>query len=161
MKRSGNMDLVSNRRMDFWCFSAHFGMKGIADVKPRSILLASGTLSPMDSFEQELGLPFPWQLENPHVINPKQVMVSILSQGLKKRSFDFSWKNNKDHEEMLWDLGHTLCQLSEKTPGGILLFFPSYRLMNNCYDLWQRTELAIKIDKNKMLLKEPKDPAEY
>ncbi len=40
----------------------------------RSIILTSGTLSPMDSFQSELGVPFPIQLEASHVIAAKQVL---------------------------------------------------------------------------------------
>jgi hypothetical protein len=39
----------------------------------RSILLTSGTLSPLDSFAHELQLPFDVRLENPHIIQPSQV----------------------------------------------------------------------------------------
>ena len=42
----------------------------------RSIILTSGTLSPMDSFQSELGVPFPIQLEASHVIAAKQVLES-------------------------------------------------------------------------------------
>jgi Rad3-related DNA helicase len=38
-----------------------------------SILLTSGTLSPLDSFAHELQLPFEVRLENPHIIQPSQV----------------------------------------------------------------------------------------
>lgn len=48
-------------------------MKSIAAMGVRCILLTSGTLSPLDSFAQELQIPFPVQLENPHVISPRQV----------------------------------------------------------------------------------------
>lgn len=41
----------------------------------RSILLTSGTLSPLDSFAHELGLPFEVRLENPHVISRNQVSL--------------------------------------------------------------------------------------
>lgn len=40
---------------------------------PCSILLTSGTLSPLDSFAHELQLPFEIRLENPHIIAPSQV----------------------------------------------------------------------------------------
>ena len=40
----------------------------------RSILLTSGTLSPLDSFAHELGLAFPVRLENGHVIDKEQVV---------------------------------------------------------------------------------------
>lgn len=33
-------------------------MKEISDLNPRTIILTSGTLSPMDSFECEIGLQF-------------------------------------------------------------------------------------------------------
>jgi regulator of telomere elongation helicase 1 len=48
-------------------------MKSIAALGVRSILLTSGTLSPLDSFAQELQIPFPVQLENPHVTSASQV----------------------------------------------------------------------------------------
>lgn len=41
-------------------------------LQVRSILLTSGTLSPLDSFAGELGLDFPVRLENPHVISKEQ-----------------------------------------------------------------------------------------
>lgn len=39
----------------------------------RSIVVTSGTLSPLSSFANELRLPFEVQVENPHVIGPEQV----------------------------------------------------------------------------------------
>lgn len=39
----------------------------------RSIIVTSGTLSPLSSFANELRLPFEVQVENPHVIGPEQV----------------------------------------------------------------------------------------
>ena len=41
----------------------------------RSVILTSGTLSPMESFQSELGVPFPIQLEASHVISAKQVCI--------------------------------------------------------------------------------------
>lgn len=48
-------------------------MRALQAMGVRSILLTSGTLSPLGGFAQELQLPFPVQLENPHVVDPKQV----------------------------------------------------------------------------------------
>jgi regulator of telomere elongation helicase 1 len=41
------------------------------------------------------------------------------------------------------------------------LFFPSYRLLETCYEIWQNHDLVSKISKAKPLLREPKDPAHY
>lgn len=48
--RFGRTNDVSRRKIGFWCFNAAVGIKQIAALKPRSIILTSGTLSPMDSF---------------------------------------------------------------------------------------------------------------
>ena len=89
----------------------------------------------MDSFQAELGIVFNQRLENSHVINPKQVMISVLTQGINKNGFNFNY-NNRDNTAMFADLGKTLCQLATRVPGGILLFFPSYRIMERCYETW-------------------------
>jgi regulator of telomere elongation helicase 1 len=39
----------------------------------RSIILTSGTLSPLAAFQEEIGIPFPVQLENKHIISASQV----------------------------------------------------------------------------------------
>lgn len=59
--------------LSYWCFQPGLAMRNLQAMGVRSILLTSGTLSPLGGFAQELQLPFPVQLENPHVIEPKQV----------------------------------------------------------------------------------------
>ena len=148
------------RKIGFWCFSGCLGFQAIADLQPRSIILTSGTLSPMDSFQAELGLEFKQKLENPHVIDQKQVMISALARGGSNQTFNFSY-GNRDNVTMFLELGRALQRVAEITPGGILVFFPSYRLMEQCYEHWQEHDLAYKIDKVKTLLKEPKDSSQY
>lgn len=148
------------RKIAFWCFNAGMGMRSLADLKPRSLILTSGTLSPMNSFQAELGLNFPQRIENPHVIDPRQVFVSILPQGMGKSRFNFSYQN-RENPQIYVDLGNTLAKIAEMTPGGILMFFPSYRLMEQCYDHWQNYDIFSKIERHKTLLREPKDPAQY
>jgi Fanconi anemia group J protein len=47
-----------------------------------SIVLASGTLSPLDSFAGELRLPFHVRLEAPHVVDMRrQVWAGVLPSG--------------------------------------------------------------------------------
>jgi len=47
----------------------------------RNVVLTSGTLSPMSSFESELGVPFPIKLEANHVVEDKQVVFYIQYKG--------------------------------------------------------------------------------
>ena len=55
-------------------------MKYLQAQRVRSIVLTSGTLSPLDSFAAELQLAFPVRLENPHVIAAEQVWVGVVSE---------------------------------------------------------------------------------
>lgn len=135
-------------------------MRQLADLKPRSLILTSGTLSPMNSFQAELGIDFPQRIENPHVIDPRQVFVSILPQGIGRSRFNFSYQN-RENAQIYVDLGNTLARIAEITPGGILMFFPSYRLMEQCYEHWQNHDIFSKIERHKTLLREPKDASQY
>jgi len=47
------------------------GFEYIKASGPRSVLLTSGTLAPLKSFESELTIDFPIKLENNHVIDTK------------------------------------------------------------------------------------------
>ena len=59
--------------LSYWCFEPGVAMRALEALKVRCVLLTSGTLSPLDSFAQELQLDFPISLENPHVIADSQV----------------------------------------------------------------------------------------
>jgi regulator of telomere elongation helicase 1 len=48
-------------------------MAALRQLPLRSVLLTSGTLSPLESFAHELQLGFKYTLENPHVIQSNQV----------------------------------------------------------------------------------------
>jgi Rad3-related DNA helicase len=46
------------RVLSFWCFNAGIGFREIQRLQPRSIILTSGTLSPLSSFQSELQVNF-------------------------------------------------------------------------------------------------------
>lgn len=56
-------------------------MEQMVDQGVRSIILTSGTLSPLKPFISELGIPIAIQLENPHIVTKEQVCVGVLSHG--------------------------------------------------------------------------------
>jgi regulator of telomere elongation helicase 1 len=132
----------------------------LQELDPRCIILTSGTLSPLDEFSNELKANFPIKLENPHVIKKIQAKISILNKGIDGNTFDFSY-SNRDSESMISDLGRSIAKLAEVTPGGILMFFPSYSLMHKIYEFWERKRIDKEIEKWKSLLLEPKESCHY
>lgn len=59
--------------MSFWCMSAGVVMQRLQAAGVRNIILTSGTLSPLAATAEELAVPMPIRLENPHVVQPQQV----------------------------------------------------------------------------------------
>jgi Rad3-related DNA helicase len=53
-KMKGKLSLKRVKTLGFWCFNAGNSFRQIMSLKPRSVILTSGTLTPMDSFEKEL-----------------------------------------------------------------------------------------------------------
>lgn len=113
-------------------------------------------------------MAFNQRLENPHVIAAEQVSINILTRGPKQASglpesiFNFSYQN-RDNDNVFVDVGRSVRRIAEVTPGGILCFFPSYRLMEKCHELWMGSSVVSDIEKltGKKVFMEPKDPSKY
>ena len=58
IKKKSTKNSEQQRVFGFWCFNAGVGFKKIQLLKPRSVILTSGTLSPLQTFEAELSLEF-------------------------------------------------------------------------------------------------------
>ncbi|CAH2068017.1 unnamed protein product, partial [Thlaspi arvense] len=97
----------ASRTLSWWCFNPGITMQDIAKKGVGTIILTSGTLSPMDSLAQELKLDFPVRLENPHVISSNQLWAGVV------------------------------INFSRVVPDGLLVFFPSYYLMDRCIAFWK------------------------
>lgn len=123
-----------------------------------SIIVASGTLCPVESFFSELGQSFAQNqitgkyagqalspLEADHVINPNQIFLQKLStvqmqpgidmrfcSKLKEIKSDGMW-----NEDLLCALGRSIVQLIQAVPEGVLVFLPNYRMLSKLEILWQ------------------------
>ncbi|RYH21163.1 hypothetical protein EON65_21350 [archaeon] len=59
---------ATRRVVNFMCFSTGVALKELTKLGVRSLILTSGTLSPMEAMKEDLKLPFVVELQNPHVI---------------------------------------------------------------------------------------------
>ena len=120
-KASSNQNSGNNstgRTVSYWCFAPSEAMRELANLNVRSILVTSGTLSPLDSYAMELDLPFPNRLENPHIISNDQIHVRVIGKGVSGQLLSSSYGRRQDadyHKE----LGNTLVSLSRVVPGGM------------------------------------------
>ena len=134
-KITGGGGFAGGRIISFWCFAPALAMRELTFLKVRSIIITSGTLSPLPSFSMELGLKFPVQLENDHVIQPDQIFVRVIGKGVSGKELTSKF-GRRDDPEYILELGNTLASLCNNIPGGILVFFPSYVAMEAAIQRW-------------------------
>ncbi|TPX69324.1 hypothetical protein SpCBS45565_g02527 [Spizellomyces sp. 'palustris'] len=108
----------TGRKLSLWCFHSGIAMKDL-EHDCRSIILASGTLSPLASFATEMGIPFPHRLENPHVISPHQVFVGVVPTGPAGSHLSSSYEN-RDSVAYISDLGNAVVNFCRIVPDGFL-----------------------------------------
>lgn len=71
----------------------------------------SGTLSPLEVFAQELMVPFPVRLENPHVVSADQVLVTALRRGVTGKVLNSTY-DNRSKPEYARELGATIANFA-------------------------------------------------
>ncbi|XP_048493386.1 regulator of telomere elongation helicase 1 homolog isoform X3 [Beta vulgaris subsp. vulgaris] len=130
----GNMP--SGRTLSWWCFNPGISMEDFSRRGVGSVILTSGTLSPLDSFAYELKLDFPIRLENPHVISSSQIWAGAVPVGPSGFSFNSSYRN-RDVLEYKQELGNAIVNFARIVPDGLLVFFPSYYVMEQCISCWK------------------------
>ncbi|KAK3588854.1 hypothetical protein CHS0354_035997 [Potamilus streckersoni] len=139
--------------INFWCMNPAVAFSDLSGT--RSVVLSSGTLSPINSFQSELGVPFPVQLEANHIIDSDRVWVGAIGQGPTGRSMQAVYKTMEsfDFQDELGNLIHKVCM---NVPHGVLCFVPSYRALEKFTDRWRNTGLWRKLLRRKRVVVEPR-----
>ena len=125
--------------LQFVCMSPAVAFKDFESC--HSILLASGTLSPLETFEAELGVTFKHKVEANHVIRPEQVFCRHLGIGPDNVQIRNTF-SNKENAKMIGETGRLIIDAVENLKqGGILVFFTSYNYLRNHIFHWKKAKL--------------------
>ncbi|RHZ03976.1 hypothetical protein DYB37_006376, partial [Aphanomyces astaci] len=124
-----------------------------------------GTLSPLATTVKELGIPFPIQLENSHVIDPSQVWVGVVGTGVTGKKLNASYQS-RSSPDYAAELGNTLVNITRLVPNGLLVFFPSYSILDQCTGQWQQLtgttgSIWDRLGALKTIFVEPKNRVEF
>ncbi|XP_022936915.1 Fanconi anemia group J protein homolog [Cucurbita moschata] len=151
----GNVHVDWTHTFSLWCLNPAVVFRDIGDLS-LSVILTSGTLSPMNSFSSELGVQFGTSLEAPHVIDVEsQVWPAIISSGPGNYPLNGSYKT-ADGYAFQDALGKSLEEIFLIAPGGCLVFFPSYKLMEKLQNRWSETGQWSRLNARKSLFVEPR-----
>jgi Fanconi anemia group J protein len=152
--RGDKGSLVSTLTLNFWCLNPAVCFDDLKQ-ETRSIVLTSGTLSPMGTFASELDVKFPITLEANHVIDKSQVWVGTLAAGPTNYSLNATYRNANTFE-FQDEVGRMVLEVCRVIPHGVLVFLPSYKMLNNLTERWQATGLWQKLFDQKHIITEPK-----
>ncbi|XP_074586059.1 uncharacterized protein LOC141841763 [Curcuma longa] len=142
-------------KLSLWCLNPALVFREIANLS-LSVILTSGTLSPMGSFASELGVQFEACMEAPHVIDPEsQLWAAVVSTGPGNCQLNASYRT-ADGFAFQDGLGFTLEEICKIAPGGILVFFPSYKLLEKLRRRWTQTGQWSRLNAEKPVFVEPR-----
>ncbi|XP_051719265.1 Fanconi anemia group J protein isoform X2 [Ctenopharyngodon idella] len=153
-RRQGTRTKTLVHTLSFWCLNPAVAFSDLSD-SVRSIVLTSGTLSPMGSFSSELGIKFSIQLEANHVISKSQVWVGTVGAGPQGRKLCATFQ----HAETFAfqdEVGALLLKVCHTVSRGVLCFLPSYKMLDKLRDRWMKTGLWDKLEERKTVITEPR-----
>ncbi|MED6292699.1 hypothetical protein CHARACLAT_003002, partial [Characodon lateralis] len=140
--------------LSFWCLNPAVAFSDLS-ATVHSIVLTSGTLSPMASFSSELGVKFTIQLEANHVINKSQVWVGTVGAGPQGQKLCATFQHTETYtfQDEVGALLLHVCQVMSK---GVLCFLPSYKMLDKLRIRWVDTGLWEKLEQKKTVVTEPR-----
>ncbi|KAF9953954.1 Fanconi anemia group J protein [Mortierella alpina] len=142
------------REFKFWCLNPGVIFRPLS-IKTRSVILTSGTLSPMDSFASELQASFPIRLEAGHVVDHSQVWTGVMPYGPTKVKIDGTFRsvNSFAFQD---ELGTVVERIIKVTPHGVLCFVSSYLMLEKLMSRWKDTGEYARLCRIKKIFQEPK-----
>ncbi|XP_053783026.1 regulator of telomere elongation helicase 1 isoform X1 [Desmodus rotundus] len=146
--------------LSYWCFSPGLSMQELVRQGVRTLILTSGTLAPVSSFALEMQIPFPVCLENPHVVDKHQIWVGIVPKGPDGAQLSSAF-DKRFSEECLSSLGKALANFARVVPHGLLVFFPSYPVLEKSLEFWRARDFARKLEALKPLFVEPRSKGSF
>ncbi|CAP36988.2 Protein CBR-DOG-1 [Caenorhabditis briggsae] len=144
-------------------FQSYFGNQQYRPTysETRSIILASGTLCPMDTLKTELGMEFKQQVEGDQVISPDNIFAAVLPIGPHGNRITCTYRNTSDPESPFYEeVASIVKYVCTNVPAGILCFLPSYRVLEQLKMCMYKNQSMLHIKSKKVILFEPRRSSE-
>lgn len=155
------INISDEKSISFLCLEAAFGFKEILDFAPRTVLLASGTLTPFEVIENQLKVRFEKRIKISVDLEKwrptfQTILVDSFYEFNRDQKINFKFKS-RDSGENLNGVFSILKGVISKTPGGILVFLPSYAVLYEYEQYFRKqADLAKELERHKRLFFESK-----
>ncbi|CAJ0610253.1 unnamed protein product [Cylicocyclus nassatus] len=131
VKEEGTSTKPARTTVNFWCFTSAIAMRSLKMNGVRTIIVTSGTLSPLVNFTKNIGLEFGSTLENEHAAKGDQVLAAIVCRS-PINQFILNGSFTKRHDDKYArGIAESILALASTVPQGVLAFFASYGLMHH------------------------------
>jgi len=154
-RAKANPEIGFKVTLSLWCLNPSIAFKQVSS-KSHSVILTSGTLSPLDSFSSELGTKFEVHLEAPHVVNmKKQVFAGVIANSAAGSPIKATYQQTckTSFQDTIGEILLSACQI---IPDGLLVFFSSYSLLDRLVKRWEETGIMQQIIGSKPFVQEPR-----
>ncbi|KAJ3758309.1 helicase C-terminal domain-containing protein [Lentinula raphanica] len=131
----------------------------------RAVIIAGGTMSPISDVQNQLFSHLPPERMTSfscgHIIPPENVLTTAVTRGPSGRELNFRAEKQGD-PAVLADLGQIILNFTRVVPGGMIVFFPSYKFLKTAISTWTPATGGGYLEKfgiKKKLFLEPDDQA--
>ncbi|PWN23453.1 DNA repair helicase [Microstroma glucosiphilum] len=125
----------------------------------RAIVMAGGTMEPISDVRKQLLPSLPnerWSTFScGHIVPSENLFCSIVPSGPRGIPFDFTYGKRGD-TALLDDLGNAIANFAALIPHGVVVFLPSYKLLDELVARWKETGTWTRLQSRKALFTEPK-----
>ncbi|KAH3665564.1 hypothetical protein OGAPHI_003751 [Ogataea philodendri] len=125
----------------------------------KCVILAGGTMEPVADFTNFL-VPYIDEkrikhFNCDHIIPASNLDVYPVTNNARVE-FEFSFDKRND-KRMISSLGDTILQLIKVVPDGMVVFFPSYKYLDQLVDSWKQSGLYERVARVKPIYTEPRE----
>lgn len=137
------------------CLDASIAIRNVFQ-KYSSVVLTSGTLSPLDMYPKMLNFHPVVRASFQMSIARPCICPMIISKGPDQTPVSSRFEV-RDDEGVKRNYGAMLEQLASVTPDGMVVFFPSYSYMQTIVTFWHKQGVIQQLSRHKLLFVETKD----
>ncbi|KAF8272016.1 DNA repair helicase [Lactarius quietus] len=123
----------------------------------RSVILAGGTMSPMSDLTAQLFAHLPTEkislFSCNHITPESNLRTLVIPRGPRGGELNFKHSNMED-ADLLFELGQIVANFSRIVPDGMVVFLPSFRVLEKVKSLWEQKGIMAAILKKKKVFAE-------
>jgi DNA excision repair protein ERCC-2 len=145
--------------LQFSCMDASIAISKPIFDRFNTVVLTSGTLSPLDKYSKLLQFSPTVSRSLPMSLTRECICPLVLTRGSDQVAVSTKYQMRND-PAVVRNYGSLLVELSRYVPDGIICFFTSYQYMEDVVMMWNQMELLDTITQHKLVFIETPNTAE-